>query len=195
MELTQGRKASYQIDPIFTERWSPRSFLNKEVPNDILNSIFEAARWAPSAANVQPWRFVIARSEEDRQRFISFIAPTNVVWCKKAPVLVAIISKTDEERFGGMNPTHSFDTGAAWGYLALEATRKGLITHGMGGFDREKAKEVLGIPENYFVNAIVAVGYQGEKELLEESFHDREKPSDRKPIEEFVFEGLFEKNR
>ncbi|MFD2208383.1 nitroreductase family protein [Virgibacillus halophilus] len=193
MDLLQEiRKTAYQIDPIYTKRWSPRSFLDKEVPNDVLHSLFEAARWAPSAANVQPWRFVFARKDEDREKFISFINESNVVWCKKAPVLVAIISKTDEERFGGANPTHSFDTGAAWGFLALEATRKGLITHGMGGFDREKAKEALGIPENYFVNAIVAVGYQGEKELLEESYHEREKPSDRKPIESFVFEGAFQ---
>ncbi|MDY0405200.1 nitroreductase family protein [Virgibacillus sp. 179-BFC.A HS] len=186
------RKAAYQIDPIYTQRWSPRSFQDKEIPDDVLRSLFEAARWAPSAANVQPWRFVFARTAEDRERFHAFIDESNVVWCQKAPVLVAVISKTDEERFNGANPTHAFDTGAAWGYLALEATRKGLIAHGMGGFDRQKAKEVLGIPENYFVNVIVAIGYQGEIELLDEAYRDREKPSDRKPQESFVFEGLFD---
>src|SRR5699024_2012827 len=158
MEVKEFRKASYDIDPIYVNRWSPRSFLDKEVSDDILYSVFEAARWAPSAANKQPWRFIIAREQADRDKFLSFINEGNVIWCNKAPVLVALLSKTDNED-GGHNPSHAFDTGAAWGFLALEAYRKGLVTHAMGGFDREKAKEVLSIPENYTVHAIVALGY------------------------------------
>src|SRR5699024_1453139 len=95
-------------------------------------------------------------------------------------------SKSDD-----VNPTHAFDTGAAWGYLALEATRKGLFAHGMGGFDRAKAKEVLNIPEDYAVHAIVAIGYQGETESLSEELQEREKPSNRNQMEEFTSEGLF----
>ncbi|WP_106496749.1 nitroreductase family protein [Lentibacillus sp. Marseille-P4043] len=191
-EVKEFRKASHDIDPIFIKRWSPRSFLNKEVPCDVLHSVFEAARWAPSAANIQPWRFITARSQEDREKFLSFIYEGNVAWCDKAPVLVAVVSKMDSEFTGGDNPTHAFDTGAAWGYLALEAARKGLATHAMGGFDREKAKEVLNIPENYVVHAIVALGYKGEKELLLEQFQEREKPSNRNEVEEFMFEGTFQ---
>src|SRR5699024_4274146 len=153
IDMTKFRQAAFDIDPAFINRWSPRSFQDKEVPNDVLHSVFEAARWAPSAANLQPWRFVFARSDKDRDTFLSFINEGNVAWCKKAPVLIAVISKTDRAP-GKNNRTHAFDTGAAWGYLALEASRKGLITHGMGGFDREKAKDVLNIPENYTVNAI-----------------------------------------
>ncbi|MFD1038792.1 nitroreductase family protein [Virgibacillus byunsanensis] len=185
------RNASYDIDPIYLKRWSPRSFKDKEVSDEDLNSIFEAARWAPSAANVQPWRFIFAQSAEDRNKFLSFIHDGNVAWCDKAPVLVAVVSKMDEVRFGGDNPTHAFDTGAAWGFLALEAIRKGLITHAMGGFDREKAKKVLHIPENYMIHAIVAVGYQGETAELKEQYQEREKPSDRHEVESFISEGIF----
>ncbi|SDQ27329.1 nitroreductase family protein [Virgibacillus salinus] len=190
-ELKEFRKASHDIDPIFIKRWSPRSFLNKEVPEDVLNTVFEAARWAPSAANVQPWRFVVARTEADHQRFHSFIFDGNVAWCEKAPVLIAVVSKTDAEFMGGENPSHAFDTGAAWGYLALEAARNGLATHAMGGFDKSKAKEVLNIPENYMVHAIVAIGYQGEKEDLQQQLQEREKPSDRNEVDTFISEGTF----
>lgn len=190
--VKEFRTASHDIDPIYLQRWSPRSFLNKEVPDNVLHSIFEAARWAPSAANMQPWHFVVARNNEDRAKFLSFVNESNVAWCKKAPVLIAITSKMDSERFGD-NITHAFDTGAAWGYLALEATRKGLITHGMGGFDRDKAREVLQVPENYAIQAIIALGYKGEKEILEEKFHEREKPSNRKEVDEFISEGIFAK--
>lgn len=188
--LKEYRTASHDIDPIYLKRWSPRSFLNKEVPESVLHSIFEAARWAPSAANMQPWHFVVARNEADHEKFLSFINENNVLWCKHAPVLIAITSKMDSDLFGD-NITHAFDTGAAWGYLALEATRKGLITHGMGGFDRDKAREVLQVPDNYAIQAVVAIGYKGEKETLDEKFHDREKPSDRKEVNEFISEGMF----
>lgn len=187
--LDKFRMASYDIDPIYLKRWSPRSFLNKDVPEDVLYSVFEAARWAPSAANMQPWRFIVARSKADREKFLTFINEGNVAWCDKAPVLVAVVSKMNSER--GENVTHAFDTGAAWGFLALEAARKGLVTHAMGGFNREQAKEVLHIPENYAIHAIVALGYQGEKEVLQEKFQEREKPSDRNEVGEFLFEGTF----
>lgn len=191
IEVEELRRAAHDIDPIYVNRWSPRSFMDKEVPEDIIHSVFEAARWAPSAANIQPWRFVMARKQKDREKFLSFIYERNVAWCNKAPVLVAVISKNDSEFTKGYNPTHAFDTGTAWGYLALEAFRKGLITHAMGGFDREKAKEVLNIPKNYTVHAIVALGYKGEKDSLAEQFRDREKPSTRKEVQEFMFEGEF----
>lgn len=188
--VEEFRKASYDIDPIYINRWSPRSFRNKEVSDDTLHSIFEAARWAPSAANRQPWRFITAREQTDRDKFLTFINEGNVMWCKQAPVLVAVLSKTDNED-GSYNPSHAFDTGTAWGFLALEAYRKGLVTHAMGGFDRENAKEVLLIPKNYTVHAIVALGYRGEKDLLEEPYREREKPSNRKGLNELLSEGMF----
>lgn len=184
------RQAAYEIDPIYIKRWSPRAFTNKQVADDVLYSLFEAARWAPSASNIQPWRFIFARNEADRQKFLSFINESNVIWCQNAPVLVAVVSH--EKNGERHNRTHAFDTGTAWGFLALEAARKGLIAHAMGGFNHEKAKEVLQVPDDYTIHAIVAIGYQGEKEMLSEALQAREKPSDRKKIEEFISEGSFE---
>lgn len=188
------RKAAYPIDDLYIDRWSPRAFADKEVDQDTLFSLFEAARWAPSAANMQPWRFVYAQSSPDRDQFLSFINDGNTIWCKHAPVLIAVIAHTrwSEDR-EDINPTHAFDTGTAWGFLALEARRKGLITHGMGGFDRKKAAEVLQVPDGHTVLAIIAVGYHGEKSSLSEALQQREKPSDRKPVEAFVHEGIYTK--
>ncbi|MEI3611576.1 nitroreductase family protein [Pseudogracilibacillus sp. SO30301A] len=191
MEIEKYRQADHNINPIYLKRWSSRAFSKKSVEQEKLNSIFEAARWAPSAANWQPWRFVYAQTEADRGNFLSFINENNVVWCKNAPVLVAIISKTTRNEEGDPNITHAFDTGTAWGYLTLEATRQGLITHGMGGFDRKKAKEVLQVPEEYEVQAIFALGYYDPNVELPEHLEKREKPSDRNPIDTFVFQGEF----
>lgn len=189
---THYRKANYDIDSIYLERWSPRAFLNKEVPEDVLNSLFEAARWAPSAANKQPWRYIIARTTKDREKFLTFINNGNVIWCDQAPVLVAVLSyKMWNEDDDTINPAHAFDAGTSWGYLALEAARKGLIAHAMGGFNRTKAKETLNIPEDYDIHAIIAIGYEGSKSNLPEELQEREKPSDRKKIQQFIMEGSF----
>lgn len=187
------RKTEYDIDPLYIKRWSSRAFTHQEVPQDVLYSLFEAARWAPSSANVQPWRYVVARTKEDRDAFLTFINDGNS-WCSKAPVLVAVIShKKWNETDDDLNPTHAFDTGTAWGFLALEATRKNLVAHAMGGFNRKKAKEVLQIPADYEVHAIIAIGYRGAKEELPEGLQKREKPSDRKKVSEFVSESVFER--
>lgn len=189
-QVKESREASYDIDPIFLNRWSPRSYKSDAIPDEVLFSLFEAARWAPSASNEQPWRFVFACTQEDKERFYPFIAEGNRVWCEKAPVLVLAISKTISSR-NTHNRAHAFDTGTAWGYLALEATRQGLVTHAMGGFDPEKAREALGIPEGYEPQAVIAVGYQGDKAALNEVLQEREKPSARRTLSETVFEGVF----
>ena len=191
MTVQTKRKAAYAIDEAYINRWSPRAFSTKEVEEEKLNAIFEAARWAPSAANWQPWNYIVARKEEDRATFLSFINENNVEWCKRAPVLVLAISKKTRNEEGDPNPWHAFDAGTAWGYLSLEAFRQGLITHGMGGFDKEKARELLEVPAEYDINAVVAVGYHDPTTLLSERNQQREVPSDRKPIESFVFEGKF----
>ncbi|WEG12355.1 nitroreductase family protein [Pullulanibacillus sp. KACC 23026] len=178
------RHAEHDIDPVYLNRWSPRSFLDKEVPDEVLMRIFEAARWAPSAINLQPWRFIIARTEEDRKKFYSFINERNVMWCEKAPVLALLISDKED-------PKHAFDTGTAWGYLSLQAAREGLVTHAMGGFDGDKARDVLNIPDNFDCQVVIAIGYQGEKEALPEGLKEREQPSDRRPLNETLFEGTF----
>jgi nitroreductase len=184
------RKADYDIDQIFLDRWSPRAYDDKEVPEDILYSIFEAARWAPSASNEQPWRFIIARTKADREKFYPFIMEGNRIWCEKAPVIAVIIGNKITSK-GQPNGAVAFDTGAAWSYLALEAARKGLVTHAMGGIFKDKAREILEIPEEYEVFAAITIGYEGKKEDLADVLQEREQASDRRPIKETLFEGSF----
>ncbi|WP_198663178.1 MULTISPECIES: nitroreductase family protein [Paraliobacillus] len=184
MSIENSRKADYPIHPQFVNRWSPRSFLDKEVPEELLYSTLEAARWAPSSGNSQPWRFIIARNDADRAKFHRFIMDGNRTWCEQAPVLILLLS----DQTGG---AHTFDAGTAWGYLALQAAENGLSTHAMGGFDKEKAREVLGIPATYDLHAVIALGYQGEKEALSAVLQERETPSPRRPLSETVYEGTF----
>lgn len=187
ININDFRKADYPIDYMFLQRWSPRSFAEKEMDEETLMSIFEAARWAPSASNKQPWRFIIARTPEDRAKFHTFINEGNRLWCEKAPVLALILS--DEETGG----SHAFDSGTAWGFLSLQAYKKGVATHAMGGFSKEKAREVLNIPESFAIHAVVAIGYQAEKSKLEEALQEREAPSPRRPLNETLMEGSFRK--
>lgn len=191
LNISDYRKTKYEIDPAFINRWSPRSYSRQPIDEKTLMSIFEAARWAPSAANWQPWRFIIARTEQDREKFHSFIFDGNRAWCEKAPVLAVIVSNRENPE-GNPNPAHTFDSGTAWGYLSIEAAKKGLITHGMGGFDKEKAREVLNVPENYEIHAVIAIGYQGVKEDLPEAYQNREKPSGRRELEDTILEGTFQ---
>lgn len=187
MNIHTYRQSEYAIDSLFLERWSPRSFSDKQVDEETLWSLFEAARWAPSAMNSQPWRFIVARKKEELEAFHTFILEGNRVWCEKAPVLTLIVS--DKEA----GASHAFDTGAAWLSLALQAKMKGLITHPMSGIDKEKAREVLNIPEKYEIQALVAIGYQDAKEKLAEALQEREQPSPRRPIAESIIEGSFDK--
>ncbi|QTH41398.1 nitroreductase family protein [Cohnella sp. LGH] len=187
--VAQARPTSYEIDPINVNRWSPRSFQEKEVPEETLFAVLEAAGFAPSAFNFQPWRFIVARTPEERAKFLSFLAEFNQAWCAKVPVLILIVSQTSSEN--GPFPSAAFDAGAAWGALAHEAVRKGLVTHAMTGFDFEKARQVMNVPENFAIQAAVALGYQGDKDALPEMMASREAPSPRRPLEETVFKGAF----
>lgn len=189
-DIATYRQAGFEIDPVYLKRWSPRSFAEKPVKEELLLSLFEAARWAPSANNEQPWRFIVARTETERTAFLSFINDGNRLWCAKAPVLALVLSLTHNSR-GRPSRTHAFDTGAAWGYLALEAARKGLVSHAMGGYDPVKAREMLNIPEQYDTHAVIAIGYQGETESLAPNLQEREKPSDRRNTIDSLFAGTF----
>lgn len=191
-EVSQARQAEYPVDPAVLNRWSTRAFLEKEVPESTLLSVLEAAHWAPSAFNVQPWRFIVARTQEQREKFFPFIGEFNLGWCSKAPVLVLIVSKTVTDK--GDFPSYAFDAGAAWGILGLEATKQGLATHAMTGFDFAKAREILEIPQEYAIQALVAIGYPGPKESLPEMLQQREVPSPRVPVKEVLFEGTFGKS-
>lgn len=182
--MTTNRETTYPISDVILNRWSPRAFDTKKVEDDVLYRLFEAARFAPSARNLQPWRFIVAKTPEQLQTFHSFINEANLVWAKNAPALAVLVS---ENSYG----MHAFDAGTAWGFLALQATKEGLITHPMGGIDKEKAREVLGVPAEYDIQIAIAIGYQGDRSELPEPLQEREVPSTRKALEEIVFEGSF----
>ncbi|TCP20856.1 nitroreductase [Scopulibacillus darangshiensis] len=192
-QVKTERQANYDIDPIYLNRWSPRSYQEKDVPEDVLYSVFEAARWAPSASNEQPWRFIIARTKEEREKFYPFIMDGNRIWCEKAPVLAVLVSNTVTSK-GQPNGSNEFDAGAAWGYLALEAARQGLAAHCMAGFFEDKARDILEVPEEFAIYAVISLGYRGDKEELSETLQEREVPSSRRPLKETLFEGGFGEN-
>ena len=193
-QTANGRSADHDIDPIFLQRWSPRAFTAEPMPQEVLNSLFEAARGAPSAINVQPWRFVYARRETPQwDPLFGALMEMNQVWVKNASVLMFAISDKFRRKAGAEpapNRSHSFDTGAAWAYLALQAHHLGWAAHAMGGFIPEKAHEATGAPESDFrIEAAIAVGRIADKSTLPEGFREREVPSGRGPVSGFVFEG------
>jgi len=164
----------------------------QEIETEKLMSLFEAARWAPSSFNNQPWRFLYSRrGSPSWDTFFNLLAPTNKTWAKNAAALILIASKRTFDRDGKPSRTHSFDTGAAWASLALQGSRMGLVVHGMQGFDYDKAQEALKLPTDSTVEAMIAVGLPGRKEDLPEPLREKEFPNDRKPLTETVFEGFF----
>ena len=188
------RQADHPIDPWFLERWSPRAFDGSEMPEEDLRTLFEAARWAPSAFNSQPWRFLYARrGEADWERFLGLLIPWNQSWAHSASALIYILSDrlpmTDKAGEPASSHTHSYDAGAAWACLALQATHMGYQAHGMSGVDFERAQAELAVPERYRIEAAAAVGRIGDPASLPEKLRAREGPSGRKAVEEFVFRG------
>jgi nitroreductase len=154
--------------------------------------LFEAARWAPSAGNTHPWRILYAhRDTQHWPLFFDLLVERNQVWCRNAAALVLFISRTTNEQNGRPLNTHSYDTGAAWENLALQGTLKGLVVHGMAGFDYARAKATLNIPDDFHVEAMAAVGKPGPITVLPEDFQKRESPNTRRPITELVFEGAY----
>ena len=186
------RRADHPIHSIFLERWSPRAFTGEEIGEKDLLALFEAARWA---SNMQPWRFIYARrGTEDFASLLETLDEGNQRWAKNASALVIIVSKTHRlTSTGELRPayTHAFDTGAAWFALALQTQLAGWHAHAMGGIDRDKAMRVLGVPEHYRVEAAVAIGKIADPSTLPEDLREREKPSQRKTLGDFVFEGRF----
>lgn len=191
-DITKYRKTEYKADDIFISRWSPRAMSGEEVTNDELFSLFEAARWAPSSFNNQPWRFIYAKNNTDYwDKFFSLLSEGNQTWAKNASVLIVTISKTTFDRNGKYSRTHSFDTGSAWENFALQGSMNGLVVHGMQGFDYEQAAETVDLPDDYKIEMMIAVGRPGDPGQLPEKFRDGEQPSGRKKLSEIVSEGEF----
>jgi nitroreductase len=191
------RQPDHPVDPLFLERWSPRAFDGSDMPDEDLLTIFEAARWAPSAFNSQPWHFLYARrGDANWERFLFLLIPWNQSWAHSASVLIYIVSDslpfTDKAtREPAPSTTHGFDAGAAWACLALQATRMGYFAHGMSGIQYELARIELGLPERFHLNAACVIGRIGDPFMLDEKLRAREAPSTRKPLAEFVHAGNF----
>ncbi|MEI9930295.1 MAG: nitroreductase family protein [Rhizomicrobium sp.] len=191
-----GRSAQHPVHDIFLERWSPRAFTGEAIPQAVLNTILEAGRWAPSAFNAQPWRFVYARRDTaDWDRLFGLLAPFNQLWCRNAAALIFVFSKTtfrapgkDEDE---ASRSHAFDAGAAWAHIALQTTLLGWHAHAMLGFDHEAALSALKAPIAYRAQAAIAIGRRGERTLLDEALAKREVPSERLPLDRIAKEGAF----
>ncbi|HZZ28029.1 MAG TPA: nitroreductase family protein [Pirellulales bacterium] len=189
---SEVRKAGHAIEALFLDRWSPRAMSGEEIAEAELMLLFEAARWAPSSYNNQPWRILYARRGSPHwQTFFDLMVPQNQVWTKNAAALLVFVSKETFDFNGKPYPTHSFDTGAAWENLALQAWLKGYVAHGMQGFDYDRAKTTLNIPDGFRVEAMAAIGKPGPKETLSPENQKREGPSDRKKLGAIVCDGPF----
>jgi nitroreductase len=193
-EINGFREPAHRIDPLFPNRWSPRAMSGESLEKEELLRLFEAARWAPSAFNSQPWRFLYSfRDTSSWELFFGALSENNKRWAKNAAVLILVLSQRISDYNGKPLDTHSFDAGAAWENLALQGSLMGLVVHGMSGFDYDKARRELSVPEDYQVEAMIAVGRRGKAEELPEEQRAKEFPSGRKPIGEFAFEGRFGK--
>lgn len=188
----EHRKADYPILDLFLRRWSPRAMTGEPLSDDELNTLFEAARWAPSTYNEQEWRFLFARNRSEHwPTFFNLLVEGNQAWCKDAAVLLVICSKKTFTQNGKPNPVHTFDCGAAFENIALQAAHMGLVCHGMQGFNYSKARADLKVLDDYDVEAMVALGRPADVDVLPEPLQEREVPTGRKPIGEITCEGTF----
>ena len=194
-EIQRGsevRTSEYPIDPLFLDRWSPRAMSGERLTDEELMTLFEAAHWAPSSGNSQPWRFLYAHRETEHwPLFFDLLNEGNKTWCHRAAALIVFISRTTHEQSGRVLVTHSYDTGSAWMSLALQGRMNGLVVHGMAGFDYARAKTTLQVPDEFTVEAMAAVGRPGRTDDLPPQHLSREFPSQRKPVADLVFAGPY----
>lgn len=173
---------------VIGRRWSPRAFADKAVSKEDLRKLFEAARWAPSSYNEQPWRFIVGqKGDATYRRIFDALVEFNQMWAQHAGVLILTLAGKEFSHNGKPNHHGLHDLGLATSMLMLEATHLGLHSHGMAGFDHAKARASFGIPENYDIGAVIAVGYFGDPDELPEGMKERElEPRQRKPLDEIV---------
>jgi nitroreductase len=165
------------IHELLKKRWSPRAFSDRPVSDSDLRLLLEAARWAPSAMNEQPWRLIVARREnrEEFDRLAACLAPANRVWAQHASVLIAVVARETYRRNGKPNPHAWHDTGQAIAHITVQATALGLAVHQMGGFDSDAVRSTYGVPEGFSPVSVVAIGYGGEPDQLPDELAQRER--------------------
>ena len=182
----------HPIHDLLRHRWSPRAFSDKPVSPEILRSLFEAARWAPSSSNEQPWAFLVASQDdaESHAKMLSTLVEFNQNWAKHAPVLAIAVSEMDFARTGKPNRNAFYDTGQAVAHLSVEATSQGLFVHQMAGFEPQKAIELFAIAKGWEPIAAFVIGYPGDLASLPDTLREREiAPRERKPLSSFVMSG------
>jgi nitroreductase len=192
MTMSNPAPVEFPVHDLIRNRWSPRAFSDKPVPPEVLRSLFEAARWAPSSNNEQPWAYIVATKDdkENFERSLGSLIEFNATWAKKAPVLAIAVAELAFAKNSAPNRNAQYDVGAASLQLAIEATARGLVVHQMAGFDPESAREAYGVPQGWEPIAAMAIGYPGDATSLPEPYQTRERaPRTRKPIREFVMSG------
>ncbi|MGC2778627.1 MAG: nitroreductase family protein [Bradyrhizobium sp.] len=190
------RTSEHPAHRLFVDRWSPRGFSDEALPEKELLTFIEAARWAPSSYNSQPWRFLYAlRGTSEFDTFLAPLIEFNRGWAQHAAAIVYVLSKKTFIPAGKTEPaptrTHSFDAGAAWANFAHQAAISGWATHGMSGFDVEAAQKALGVPDGFAVEMAIAIGRKGDGDKLPAMLREREKPSPRLAIADIAASGLF----
>jgi len=189
----QARKPDHAIEPLFFQRWSPRAMSGEPLSDQDLLQLFEAARWAPSTYNEQEWRFLYARRDTPQwPQFLDLLVEANRAWCQHAAVLAVVLARKVFTHNGKPNPVHLYDAGSAWENLALQAAAMGLVAHGMAGFDFEKARTALRVPDHFAVAAMFALGHPGDPAKLPPELREREMPSSRRPARQNIHEGPYE---
>lgn len=189
------RVPQHPVVDLIINRWSPRAMSGEPITHEELMSLFEAARWAPSSYNHQPWRFIYAHRDTPEWTILfNLLVPANQLWVKKGAALIVALSHQYFEYNNAFSRTHSLDTGAATQNLALQGSSMGLVVHGMEGFDYDRAIKELAIPDGYTVEAMYVVGKHGNVADLPEKLQKSEQPNDRLPVDEIAFKGIFKGN-
>jgi nitroreductase len=191
-DMQKPAPSDFPVHPLIRDRWSPRAFTDKPIPPEALRSLFEAARWAPSSNNEQPWAYLVA-TKDDQANFdkvLGTLVEFNADWAKNASAIAIAVVKLAFAKNDAPNRNAQYDTGAATALLSVEATARGLAVHQMAGFDPEKARQAFGIPAGWEAISAMAIGYPGNPDSLPQRLKDRElAPRTRKPIREFVMTG------
>jgi len=192
LAAVKDARTQQPVHELIATRWSPRAFSGREVTAEQIVALLEAARWAPSSYNEQPWRFIVARKsdKEDYAKLLGSLMELNQLWARQAPVLLLTLAKKTYTQTGAPNSYALHDAGIALGHLAVQATAMGLSLHIMGGFDRAAARQAFAIPDDYELGAAVAIGYAGAPDTLPERFQTAETaPRSRRPLAELVLAG------